>query len=403
MKINIILFLFVILNSNAFADSKPIILGQSAPFTGPSAQFGRQMWLGAQTYFDEVNRHGGVHGRKIIVEARDDQYDVDLAQKNTAELLKNSDLFALFGYVGTPTLLKALPELQKAREKGAEVFLFSNRSGANQQRSAPLDSIVYNIRPSYAEETETLVSYLASKNKKKIAVFIQDDSYGESGRDGVKKALDKRGLSIFAEAKYKRGAAVTESMKTQAELVKLKGADAVVCIASYGAAAGFIRDLRDLNFDGPIANISFVGSSDMLQLLKSEGEKNKKDYSPNLVNSQVVPPMTDTSVALVKEYLELSEKHAVSVPEYISHHEVVRKISFTGLEGFLNAKAFVEILKHAEEPLSPASFRKVTDAGVKVDAGLGEPLNFTKGSPEALHKVYLSQIADGKFVVLKSE
>ena len=399
MKIHasILLLLFSV---QALAESKPIILGQSAPFTGPSGQFGRQMWLGAQTYFDEVNRRGGIHGRKIKVEALDDKYDVDLAQKNTAELLKNPDLFALFGYVGTPTLLKALPEVQKMHEKGSEIFLFANRSGALQQRSAPYNAFVYNIRPSYGEETEALANYLISKEKKKIAVFMQDDSYGESGRDGLKKALEKRGLSIVAEVKYKRGSLVSESMKSQAELIHSKGVDAVVCIAAYGAAAGFIRDLRNVNFDGPIANISFVGSSDMLQLLKTEGDKNKKDYSIGLINSQVVPPVTDTSVPFVKEYLQLSEKHPVSVPESISNHEEVRKLSFTGLEGFLNAKAFVEVLKNAKEPLDASSFRKVTNAGVKVNVGLKEPLVFNKDNPQALHQIYLTQVVDGKFVVI---
>ena len=402
MKTKFCILLLNLVSIASFAESKPILLGQSAPFSGPSGQFGRQMWLGAQTYFEEVNEHGGVHGRKIKVEALDDKYDVDLAQKNTLQLLKNPDLFALFGYVGTPTLLKALPELQALRDKGSDAFLFSNRSGANQQRTVPLNSVVYNVRPSYAEETESLVNHLVAQNKKKIAVFMQDDSYGESGRDGIKKALEKRSLMIISEAKYKRGTAFSESMKAQAEQISKQGVDAVICIASYGAAAGFVRDLRNLNFQGPIANISFVGSSDMLDLLKTEGENVKKDYSTNLINSQVVPPVSDTTVALVKEYVALSEKHAIQIPDAISNHETIRKLSFTGLEGFLNAKAFVEVLKKVKGPLTASAFRKVTDGGLKINVGLSETLDFSKGSSQALHQVYLTQVKDGKFVVIKN-
>lgn len=402
MKTKFCILLLSLVSIASFAESKPILLGQSAPFSGSSGQFGRQMWLGAQTYFEEVNEHGGVHGRKIKVEALDDKYDVDLAQKNTLQLLKNPDLFALFGYVGTPTLLKALPELQALRDKGSDAFLFSNRSGANQQRTVPLSSVVYNVRPSYAEETESLVNYLVAQNKKKIAVFMQDDSYGESGRDGIKKALEKRSLMIISEAKYKRGTAFSESMKAQAEQISKQGVDAVICIASYGAAAGFVRDLRNLNFQGPIANISFVGSSDMLDLLKTEGENVKKDYSTNLINSQVVPPVSDTTVALVKEYVALSEKHAIQIPDAISNHETIRKLSFTGLEGFLNAKAFVEVLKKVKGPLTASAFRKVTDGGLKINVGLSETLDFSKGSSQALHQVYLTQVKDGKFVVIKN-
>src|SRR5437868_4621499 len=60
-----------------------IILGQSAPFTGPASHIGEQFNRGAQTYFDQINGQGGVFGRKITLVKRDDGLIPERTQMNT--------------------------------------------------------------------------------------------------------------------------------------------------------------------------------------------------------------------------------------------------------------------------------------------------------------------------------
>ena len=67
-----------------------ILLGQSAAFSGPAAQLGVQMNLGAKAYFDHVNAQGGVHGRKIELKTRDDKYEANLAAENTEGIAMGS-------------------------------------------------------------------------------------------------------------------------------------------------------------------------------------------------------------------------------------------------------------------------------------------------------------------------
>ena len=105
-----------------------VLLGQSAAFTGNSASLGTELWRGAQAYFDSVNAKGGVHGRKIRVISLDDKYDGDITLQNTLSLINDKKAFALFGYVGTPTLVKALPVIQSFSAEG--IFLFSDFTGA---------------------------------------------------------------------------------------------------------------------------------------------------------------------------------------------------------------------------------------------------------------------------------
>ena len=93
--------------SEGVSDNR-IVLGQSAPFSGAAVQLGLQFNLGAQLHFDALNARGGVNGRRIEIARLDDSYDPERCAANTRQFIQDG-VFALFGYVGTPTSLVALP------------------------------------------------------------------------------------------------------------------------------------------------------------------------------------------------------------------------------------------------------------------------------------------------------
>lgn len=374
-----------------------IVLCQSASFSGASSHFGRQTWLGSQTYFDEVNRSGGIKGRKMKVIAMDDQYEPDITAKNTQVCLADKNVFALFSYIGTPTLAKALPLLKQARDNGSQVFLFANRSGAGIQRTSPYDSMVFNVRASYGEETETIVRHFIKSDKKRFGMFIQDDAYGQSGLAGVESALAKRKKKVLDVAKYTRGTKFNDDFKQQVTQLLKVNADIIVSIASYQAAAGLIRDARDAGFKGPIVNISFVGAQDMLDLLIHHGQQNAKDYTQNLFVSQVLPPPTQTQIPIVAEYVKASQEHAPSIPSEIAGGEAVKPISIAGLEGYINAKVFTEIVRRVEGPLTQAAFMDAAHA-FTMDLGFKMPLAFAKDQHQGLHEIWMTKVKNQKFV-----
>src|SRR5262249_25029825 len=150
--------------------------------------------------------------------------------------------------------------------------------------------------------------------RKRIAVFYQIDAYGRNGWDGVRVALRDRGLKIVAEATYKRGSPFTDSMKRQVEILQTAEPDAVVSIGAYAACAAFVRDARASRWNVPIANVSFVGSENMLALLLEAGKKTGRDYTQDLINSQVVPSYHDADLPAVSEYQNLMEQYKVSTP-----------------------------------------------------------------------------------------
>ena len=83
--------------------AQDIVLGQSVALSGPAAELGREMQLGAQLYFDSINASGGIRGRKIVLKTLDDGYEPARAEANTRRFIDEGDVLALFGYVGTPT------------------------------------------------------------------------------------------------------------------------------------------------------------------------------------------------------------------------------------------------------------------------------------------------------------
>ena len=91
-----------------------IVLGQSAAFSGPAAQLGIQFNQGAKLFFDQLNAAGGVGKRMVEIRTLDDGYEPDRCAENTRKLIAD-DVFALFGYVGTPTSLAAVPLFNQAK------------------------------------------------------------------------------------------------------------------------------------------------------------------------------------------------------------------------------------------------------------------------------------------------
>ncbi|MEK7695568.1 MAG: ABC transporter substrate-binding protein, partial [Pseudomonadota bacterium] len=163
------------------ADS--ILLGQSAALSGPTAVLGKQMNAGAHLYFDYINKQGGVFGRKIELKALDDMYEPEEAVKNTKKLIEEDRVFALFGYVGTPTSQAVMPLVNQAR-----IPFFAPFTGAQSLRD-PQSRYVFHVRAGYEEETAAIVRQIRTTGLKRIVVVFNDDAYGRAGLSGVEHAI----------------------------------------------------------------------------------------------------------------------------------------------------------------------------------------------------------------------
>ena len=284
------------------ASNDEVALGMSAAFSGPSRGLGNELYRGIAACLQQVNDEGGVAGRRIVLHTLDDAYQPDQRVANTTQLMLDDDVFALFSYVGTPTVARVLPLLQALQDR--HTYLFFPFSGAQPQREPPYGEFAFNLRPSYRAETAGLVDNLLDIGCERIAVFYQDDDYGRSGSAGVREALRRRGEQVAGEASYIRGHPFMLTTSPQVETLKTADPDAVICVGSYAACAAFLRDAVDAGLRVPIANLSFVGSENLLKLISTERDHVER-YTDLLVHSQVVPSYEDESIPAVREYRTL--------------------------------------------------------------------------------------------------
>jgi len=392
------------------ASQSEIRLGMSADFSASARALSIELYRGAMAYLLPLNNAGGVNGRRVVVKPYDDQYEPDLAIRNTLKLMDEDDVFALFSYVGTPTMNRALPLLQMHQDK--HFLLLFPFTGADTNRIPPYDQLSFNLRASYDQEMKGLVEHFVAVKRTRIAVFYQADAYGRAGWGGLRRALDEHGLEIAGEATYRRGSPFDQSYDRQVAIMQRLQPDAVVCVGTYPACAGFVRDMRDRDVDCPVATLSFVGGEAMLKLLSAAEQESKKDYTSRLVSSQVVPSYNDDSVPAVREYREAMDRYrdAIMPPDSLlyPHGKTAEReyaplpYGFISLEGYLNAKLFTAILQRMGADPRRADLAATVLAMGDFDLGMGQPLSFggETARRQASDKVYYTVIRDGRFVPL---
>ncbi len=345
-----------------------VVLGQSVALSGPAQQLGLDMQLGATLYFNKINAQGGVNGRRIVLKTLDDGYEATRAAENTKKLINEERVFALFGYVGTPTSAASLPIFTEARVPFVGPF-----TGAEILRN-PVNPLIFNVRASYYDETEAIVQHLTAMSVNRIAVFYQNDAYGQAGLAGVERALKKRNLDVISKGTVERN---TVEVKKAGEDIRKANPQAVVMIGAYKGCAAFIRDMKGAGANPTFWNVSFVGSKALAKELDKEGR--------GVQISQVVPFPWDGSVPVVKEY-QRAMVEAKAEP------------GFGTLEGYIAAKVMVEGLRRAGRKLTREGFVHAMEGIQDYDVG-GFKVTYGPGNRSGSKFVDLTIISrDQKFV-----
>jgi ABC-type branched-subunit amino acid transport system substrate-binding protein len=211
--------------------------------------------------------------------------------------------------------------------------------------------------------------------------------------------LTAHGLQIVGEATYHRGATATQNFQEQVNILQETTPDAIIIVGAYAAAAGFIREARDSGMEVPIANLSFVGSEAMLLLLQAASKAQGKDYTVNLITSQVVPSYEDMTIPAVRQYRDMMDRYNPSPPSHlVTTPPHSSQYSFTSFEGFLNAKLLTEILRGVGEPISRTSLKASVETVRDYDIGVSSMVSFGPERHQGLDDVYYTTVQDGHFV-----
>ncbi|WP_454742264.1 ABC transporter substrate-binding protein [Cupriavidus necator] len=328
-----------------------ILLGQSAALTGPAASLGKQMNAGARLYFDHINQQGGIYGRKIRLEALDDYYEPEPAAKNTKKLIEEARVFALFGYVGTPTSQAALPLAIQAK-----VPFFGPYTGARSVRE-PRNRYVFHVRAGYNEEATAILRQIQTTGLKRVAVVYNDDAYGKAELEELERALKTAADSgvqlVSREGVVRNTMEIGDAMQG----VLKANPDAVVMISAYRTAGAFVKEALRRGYNGQFYNVSFVGTQALANEVGAKGS--------GLVISQVMPHPGNATLPVVREYLRLLQ--AAGKP-----HD----FDYASIEGFVAANAFTEGLRRAGKDLTREKLVTALESMRSYDLG-GFIVNFT--------------------------
>ena len=352
-----------------------IRFGISAPFSGANKELGQNMRLGIEAAFDAVNARGGVNGRQLKLIAADDGYEPARTAETMKRLYEKDQVFAVVGNVGTPTAAVALPYALDRK-----MIFFGAFTGAGLLRSDPPDRYVFNYRASYAEETAATVNYLVKVKRLKpsqIAVFAQQDAYGDAGFSGVAKAIRALGgdENAILRLHYQRNTVDVDDAVDQLRKSRIP-IRAVIMVPGYRAAAKFIEKTRDLFPSMIYTSVSFVGSTALANELMLLGKK----YANGVIVTQVVPALDGHSSLVLDYKAALAKYFPGEQPDYVS------------LEGYVAANVLITALRRNGADLDTEKLVTTLENLRDLDIGLGTPVSYGRSEHQGVHKVWGTQI-----------
>ena len=354
--------------SPGFSDDH-VLFGQSAAFTGPAQELGKEMRLGIEAAFHEANQAGGVHGRELKLESLNDAYEPEFAVSNTQRLIDNEKVFALIGVVGTPTARASAPLAQ-----AAGVPFIAPFTGAQFLRGPDLDNVL-NLRASYHQETETMVARLTEDlGITRVAVLYQNDSYGRNGLEGTRLALERRGLEPVASGHYERN---TSAVKSAVSQIVAAEPEAVIMIGASAPVARTVELVRR-EADPVFMAVSFVGSNALAAELGGAGA--------GVYVTQVVPLPDDASVPVVARYRAA-----------LSAYDPLAEPGFVSLEGYLAGRLAIAGLQACGPDLDRERFLDAVHDAASIDID-GIRLQYGPGDNQGSDAVFLTVMGtDGKY------
>ena len=351
-------------------DADEIRIGTSLPQTGPSAPLGAIL-PGARAYLDLVNDAGGVDGRRVVLEALDDQGDPADTSANVEELLEDEEVFALFGVVGTPNVLAFWDATEERCVPNLFVATGSPYWGDEGGHPWTIGSL-----PSYGAEAVIFAEHVAGvRPGGTVAILEQDDDVGAAYADGLREAVEETDVTIVATERFEPG---TTDVTAQVEALAATGADALLAAVSGLACPAAMQAVAASGWD-PLLYIS--GTCVAAPLLDLAGAAADGVLSTTYLKDPADPGWdADPALQAYRRQLAVTAPGADPANGFTAY-------------GWTMAAALVEVLRAADQLTRPAVMVAARHLD-RVDAGLllpGVSLTTGPGDPYPVERTQLMQ------------
>lgn len=331
--------LSVLLSAPAFAQ---IRIGQTIDLSGGSAEHGKAMLSGIKAYLDPINAAGGIGGRRIELITLDDGGKADRAALNTRSLIERNQVLAVFsGIEGGP----CVASMKVAVEQ--RVPLIGCAAGSPDLRD-PFNRYVFPVRAAHFSEFDVIVQAAKQFGRNRIAFVHSDSDTGRQHLANLTRVSQAHGVEIVAAIALKSGAGAL-TPKQIAEEIVAKGAQAVLNHGSYSTYAEVFREAKVLD---PAIQFYAVnsGAQQMVRLLGAGAQ--------GIVFTQVVPFPWGVVPSIVGEYRAAMKSHAPA-----------EELSFSSLEGYINARLLVTCLRLATKNQTPEGLVSALENAGDIDLG----------------------------------
>ncbi|WP_346286894.1 ABC transporter substrate-binding protein [Zoogloea sp.] len=335
---------------NARADT--VVIGQCAPLSGSLASTGKAMALGVRLAIETANAAGGINGHRFRHALKDDGYQTAETLRLSRELIQKDKAAALIGYAGTGNILELLRQGVLAE---GNIALVAPYTGGEPLRD-PYNPWIFHIRASYGDETAAMVTQLVNTGLQRIAVFHQDDPFGQAGLAGVEKALARHRLKPVSTGRYAKNsedvsAAVTDIARGEPQ--------AVIMIGVVRPTAAFVRAYRSAHPGTQLFSISVINGRELHELAGG-------DYARGVGITQVMPSPFSGVTRIARDYNEALQRFAPG-----------EEASYTSFEEYVGARILLEAIRRVRGSPTPAAVMQSLEK-LELDLG-GFAVRFAPG------------------------
>jgi branched-chain amino acid transport system substrate-binding protein len=364
-----------------------ITIGSHQPLTGIAAPGYDEIAPASNAYFQYVNAHGGVYGRKIIYKYLNDQYNSSITTTVVRQLILQDHVFAIFNGLGTPTHLAVAPFINA--EKVPDLFVASGCACWNAPSTWP-ETFGWQIN--YIREGKILGSYVAAHFKgEKIAYFYQDDEFGLDGIKGLGYEIPSS--QVVAKEAY-NVAAANPAAEVATLTAALKASKAQVVIAFAVPAFMALLRLSELSLGySPQLVSSSVGSDPItISGLLDAYAKKSGSFGDSLIQGMITDSYLPSLGSTGSSWISLFTK---------IHSEYIPTLPMDGnvLYGMAVAYTFVQAMFKAGRNPTRQDLVNAVNGGLPQGVSVA-PYAYSSTDHDGITGAYIAEIEKGVLVPL---
>lgn len=372
----ILVLCFSFLMAGAVFAAPPVKIGALFSVSGPASFLGEPERNTAVMMVDEINKAGGVKGRKLELVVYDTQGDATKAVQAANKLIKDDKVVAIIGPSTTGDSMAVIPVVERAG-----IPLISCAAGI--KITEPVNKWVFKTAQNDVLAVMKIYKHLQQQKIDKVAILTVSDGFGSSGREQLRLQAKEFDIKIISDETY--GPKDTDMT---VQLTKIRGSDAqaIICWGTNPGPAIVARNARQLGIKTPLYMSHGVSSKKFIELA-GEGAEG------------IILP---SGKVIVADQLPASDPQKKNLMNYVQKYQERYKVEGDHFGG--HAWDAIMLLKNAMEKggFTPAAIRDELEKTKKF-SGIGGTFSFSPDDHAGLTSdaFVLVQVVNGDWKLIK--